>query len=380
MISGPVCTSGVVPAPVGPSMMDMDATETRPKSTSLRVAIFGSTGAGKTTFVNIASGSKLRVGHDLMSCTRDVSLADTYQYKGHEIQLIDTPGFDDTNLPDSEVLRRIADFLAESYEKEGPLSGAIFFHSIESIRVGGAAAKTWRIFLQLCGEEAYKNALFVTNRWTDPPSGEHVRREAQLKDSQLFGEAIGKGIKVGRYSAGGTQDEARTLIASLFNARRLPFAIQREMVDEKLQLGQTAAGKVVADNLAELKAENERELAALREELEGSNVEDAAEIRLEEENLRRQIVAREAEWNQLVKHKEHNPASHRILSALSGKRRGDINSPRVTEAGARGGKGSDTGPPVTARVQNLGSHSQMVVVEVIVRNGTSVGNATQKPR
>ncbi|KAF8746755.1 50S ribosome-binding GTPase [Rhizoctonia solani] len=228
MISGPVCTSGVVPAPVGPSMMDMDATETRPKSTSLRVAIFGSTGAGKTTFVNIASGSKLCMGHDLMSCTRDVLLADTYQYKGHEIQLIDTPGFDDTNLPDLEVLRRIADFLAESYEKEGPLSGAIFFHSIER---------------------------------------EHVRRKAQLKDSQLFGEAIGKGIKVGQYSAGGTQDEARTLIASLFNARQLPFAIQRKMVDKKLQLGQTAAGKVVADNLAELKAENKRELAALREEL-----------------------------------------------------------------------------------------------------------------
>ena len=89
----------------------------------------GATGSGKTSvrtrcswtarelihgfqFINIASGSQLRVGVNLTSCTAEVELANEFVLDGRRVILIDTPGFDDTNISDAEILEKIAAFLA----------------------------------------------------------------------------------------------------------------------------------------------------------------------------------------------------------------------------------------------------------------------------
>ena len=90
----------------------------------------GATGSGKTSvsrvyplittgdspnclqFINLASGSNLRIGMGLASCTAEVTLADEFTLDGRRVILMDTPGFDDTSKTDTEVLRIIASFLA----------------------------------------------------------------------------------------------------------------------------------------------------------------------------------------------------------------------------------------------------------------------------
>ena len=85
----------------------------------------GATGSGKTTvsrtcpvikaraylgclqFINLASGSDLRVATGLESCTADVKLANEFILDGKAVTLIDTPGFNDTTS-----LKIIAAFLA----------------------------------------------------------------------------------------------------------------------------------------------------------------------------------------------------------------------------------------------------------------------------
>jgi predicted GTPase len=64
--------------------------------------------------VNQASRSYLKVGEDLKSCTSDVQESDVFILDGRRVVLIDTPGFDDTNKSDTDVLRSIAAFLGES--------------------------------------------------------------------------------------------------------------------------------------------------------------------------------------------------------------------------------------------------------------------------
>jgi len=59
----------------------------------------------------MASGSNLRVGMDLESCTSEVQLADTFTLDGRPVILIDTPGFDDTSKSDTDILKLIAAFL-----------------------------------------------------------------------------------------------------------------------------------------------------------------------------------------------------------------------------------------------------------------------------
>ena len=63
-------------------------------------------------FINLASGSSLRVGMGLGSCTSEVQLADKFTLDRRKVILIDTPGFDDTTKSDTDVLKVIAAFLA----------------------------------------------------------------------------------------------------------------------------------------------------------------------------------------------------------------------------------------------------------------------------
>ena len=47
-----------------------------------------------------------------MSCTADVELSKEFFVDGRRVFLIDTPGFDDTNVSDADILKKIAAFLA----------------------------------------------------------------------------------------------------------------------------------------------------------------------------------------------------------------------------------------------------------------------------
>ena len=67
---------------------------------------------GRLQFINLASGSNLRVGMGLESCTAEVKIADEFTLDGRTVALIDTPGFDDTSMSDGEILKIIAAFLA----------------------------------------------------------------------------------------------------------------------------------------------------------------------------------------------------------------------------------------------------------------------------
>ena len=93
----------------------------------------GATGTGKSTvsaafipvqalvdllpfvqFINLVSGSNLPVGETLRSCTADVQTSPPFELAGRNVTLIDTPGFDDTLKTDTEILKLISTFLANS--------------------------------------------------------------------------------------------------------------------------------------------------------------------------------------------------------------------------------------------------------------------------
>ena len=63
-------------------------------------------------FVNMASGSSLRIGMALESRIEQVQLGDGFTLDGRKVILIDIPGFDDANGSDTDPLKSIAAFLA----------------------------------------------------------------------------------------------------------------------------------------------------------------------------------------------------------------------------------------------------------------------------
>jgi hypothetical protein len=62
----------------------------------------------------------MEVGHDLKSCTNNLrhtviqKIPGRPGFRDRRIIIVDTPGFDDTYAEDSEILRRIAVWLASS--------------------------------------------------------------------------------------------------------------------------------------------------------------------------------------------------------------------------------------------------------------------------
>jgi hypothetical protein len=55
-----------------------------------------------------------RVGCSLKSCTQKIEPSIITPPNDRRIVLVDTPGFDDTFIDDTEILRRIAIWLAKS--------------------------------------------------------------------------------------------------------------------------------------------------------------------------------------------------------------------------------------------------------------------------
>ena len=78
---------------------------------SERLVVMVGNSSGRLQFINLASGSSLRIGMGSKSRTAEVELADEFTLDGTRVTLIDIPGFDDTKN-DADILEMIAAFFA----------------------------------------------------------------------------------------------------------------------------------------------------------------------------------------------------------------------------------------------------------------------------
>ncbi|CCO37948.1 hypothetical protein BN14_12108 [Rhizoctonia solani AG-1 IB] len=232
------------------------------------IAIFGATGTGKTTLVNDASGGNLRVGHNSHACTKDVEQSPIFQVDGRDVVLFDTPGFDDTNLSDTEILKRISGFLATSYKEGYKLTGIIYMHRISDIRVGGISRRTFNVFRKLCGKDSLSNVLLVTNMWSDPPTSEQINREAELAThADFFQPAIGQGATMVRRSHK-DKHSAHSIIRMLLQKGPIAMQVQQELVDEGKALLDTGAGREVEYELIAAAEKHQADMSELKTEME----------------------------------------------------------------------------------------------------------------
>lgn len=113
----------------------------------------------------------------------------SYFHNGKTVCLIDTPGFDDTNRSDTDILKDIAFYLSSIYSKKVKLAGIIYLHRITDVRMTGSSYKNLRMLEKLCGDGAMSKVVLVTTMWNllGRPGSDHTvavgeQREAMLKD------------------------------------------------------------------------------------------------------------------------------------------------------------------------------------------------------
>ncbi|KAF9037614.1 P-loop containing nucleoside triphosphate hydrolase protein [Panaeolus papilionaceus] len=244
---------------------------------TISIAVMGPTGTGKSSFINLLSGSNMRVGKALESCTDSVQISEPFELSGRTITLIDTPGFDDTKLTDVGVLNMIAAYLAYSHSRNKTLAGVIYLHRILDNRVGGISARSFRLFRNLCGDDSLRNVVIATTMWDKTDEDVAIEREEELASKDVFFKpALQKGARLARHS--NTMASAQAIIRSLIGSAASSVTLQiQEELHSGLEIFETRAGK-------ELSREVFEQIDRHREEMRGimAEIQDATRARDEE--------------------------------------------------------------------------------------------------
>jgi len=152
------------------------------------------------------------------------------------------------------------------YKKGIKLSGVIYIHRISDFRMGGSSSRNFKLFCNLCGDNALKNGVIVTNMWGEVDVRKGEKREAELR-YKFFKQAINKGAHLVRHD--NTVKTAHDILQHIINNRRLPLRIQIELVDEKKKLLETVAGEELNREMLELTRKQEAEIKQLQDEMGG---------------------------------------------------------------------------------------------------------------
>ncbi|KAI9756728.1 MAG: hypothetical protein M4579_003729 [Chaenotheca gracillima] len=235
------------------------------------IAVMGMTGVGKSTLIkNLTRSDDVIVGHGVESCTSVVS-AHTFQHGQYIVNLIDTPGFNDTNRSDTEILKEVAVWLATTYRARSRLTGIIYLHRISDNRMGGSAILNLNMFKLLCGDDCLPNVVLATTMWSDPHHAQQEFVAQELRETELttkakfWGGLSNKGATITRYD--NTLDSALRIVAHLEHQPEIVLDIQRQIVEEHLTLVQTPAGRFLNEEILLKEEELKHELETAREQM-----------------------------------------------------------------------------------------------------------------
>ncbi|KAK1757084.1 P-loop containing nucleoside triphosphate hydrolase protein [Echria macrotheca] len=230
--------------------------------TEVLIAVIGVTGAGKTTFVSRATGrSDLQVGHGIDSCTQDV-IPVTYTLDGRKVTLIDTPGFDDSERSDADILGLVAAYMADTYEQGTLLTGILFLQPINQPRLQGSEMRRTRLFKKLLGENAYQRVVIATTMWNQLTETEATARQNQrMSRTDVWGDMVARGAAVVRHDD--TAQSAASIVRRLAShTTPVELQIQQELLANGGRVALTSAGRQLDEDLGAV-------ITKLRDEIEG---------------------------------------------------------------------------------------------------------------
>jgi len=132
--------------------------------------------------------------------------------------------------------------------------------------MGGSSSRNFKLFCNLCGDDALKNSVVVTNMWGEVDVKKGEKRETELRD-KFFKPAIDREAHLVRHD--NTAKTAHTILRHIIHKRPLPLRIQTELVDEKKKLLETVAGEELNREMLELTRKQEAEIKQLQDEMGG---------------------------------------------------------------------------------------------------------------
>jgi len=124
------------------------------------------------------------------------------------VHLIDTPGFNDDDLNDSDILLEIAGYLKTGVQ----LSGIIYLHPISDGRMGGTGKRNLELLQNLVGQENMGNVKLITTKWHSVTPEESKTRLDDLV-LHFWNGMIAAGAQVDRYNS--TDEDGKRIVQSV---------------------------------------------------------------------------------------------------------------------------------------------------------------------
>ncbi len=185
-----------------------------------------------------------------------------FLYKGFEVHLIDTPGFDDDGLDDARILNDIANRINFIYKDGVKISGVLYLHDITKARMGGTGQRNIRLLEAFLGCDHWNRSTLVTTKWgcTTDPAQERLREE-ELENSEKFWKAMRTSTRKAEMKRfANTQESALEIIEPYLTDGFVP-KLTYEMADPagpQHPLGSTAAGHHISEYLNKLEKQRGR--------------------------------------------------------------------------------------------------------------------------
>ncbi|KAK0627350.1 P-loop containing nucleoside triphosphate hydrolase protein [Immersiella caudata] len=220
----------------------------RKQGTKTTIAVLGVTGAGKSTFINVAFGlDTLEVSHGSKPCTQDPQPVE-FRIGNRTVVLIDTPGFDDDKRDDVRILEDIATWMArKGYLEERKLDGLIFLHPVTHTRAGRSELNRTQLLEKILGPDAYNRVFIATTMWGYIANEDLVqeRLNSRFARGGVWHELISNGAQYVKHD--NTQRSAHEIIRRIMaisDTRGKPKTLlENELKSKEGRLGHTTAGR-----------------------------------------------------------------------------------------------------------------------------------------
>lgn len=192
------------------------------------------------------------------------------QFQGRTVHLIDTPGFDDTDVKDSDILLTIANYLGGSRAGEPAvrLSGILYLHRITDCRITGSAIKNLSMFKKLVGDKNMRSVILVTTMWGKVSREDGEERLRQLTGTDRFwGGLMRCGAACQSYKA--RPADAHYIVAKVISSEPIVTQLQNELKGG-VKLIDTMAGQEVTQGLENLKMQHQKDIENLKREIQAA--------------------------------------------------------------------------------------------------------------
>jgi len=243
------------------------------------------------------------------------------------------------------------------YEQGDRLVGILYFHRISDFRMGGTQTRNFKMFRNLCGEDALKNVVIVTNMWGGVEPGIGEAREAELaREDNFFKPVLESGARMARHE--NTLLSAQSIIRLLIDRDPLPLQIQKELVEERKDIVQTSAGQELNRELNGQLRKHQDDMRVLEEEMEQAvkekDEESRDELEIETRRIREETQRLERDTMRLAsdyrREKIEFQAHLAELERAKRERRRDARHPRQPP---RQGRHYDRSPPTTSPYRTI---------------------------